>query len=333
MLALKQTIAKPLFERYNAGFRLGRLLNRNRALWIVTYHRVLPDSHPASLSEEPGMMVDPETFRAHLRLFREHFDLVRLSDWIANARRGDELPRSALAITFDDGWADNYHYALPALWEYRCPTTLFLVTDLLDSEREFWPNRIGRIATTAGLDPLRQHLSAKLTGKGALPASLKEPYQLIAWMKRFTDSQIESVLDEIEPQLGVDQPRDNGLLSWQQVRDMVASGYVDLGSHTRTHCRLLESLAEDTVFDEIVNSKSILEEQTGQKISLFCYPNGDRSELAVRMVDQHYSAGLTTERGVNFASDQLNYSCLRRFTLHQGVSDNDMRLLSTLARG
>jgi len=105
---------------------------------VLMYHRVLPDARP---DVDPGMFVTATAFECHLRLLTSRYELVTIDafgDWMAGRR---QFARPPCAITFDDGWRDNYEVAFPLLQRYGAPATVFLVTswigrrDMLDAER------------------------------------------------------------------------------------------------------------------------------------------------------------------------------------------------------
>lgn len=67
-------------------------------------------------------------------------------------------------------------------------------------------------------------------------------------------------------------------MTWDQIREMDASGLVTVGSHGHTHT-ILSDLGSEAAVHELVNSKAILERQLGHPIDLFAYPNGQGGDI------------------------------------------------------
>jgi peptidoglycan/xylan/chitin deacetylase (PgdA/CDA1 family) len=122
-------------------------LPREPSLLILMYHRVLPAHGAEAAREEPGMWVAPETLRMHGQVLREFFEPVHLDAWLQSAARGARLPRRAVALTFDDGWRDNFDFAFPVLKELDLPATIFLVSQRIGGGYDSWPNRLGALVT------------------------------------------------------------------------------------------------------------------------------------------------------------------------------------------
>jgi peptidoglycan/xylan/chitin deacetylase (PgdA/CDA1 family) len=68
-------------------------------------------------------------------------------------------------------------------------------------------------------------------------------------------------------------------LSWDDVREIVRLGH-DIGSHTVTHADL-GTLDETQARAELVESKRVLEEQTGRRVRWFAYPYGGRHNFCL----------------------------------------------------
>ena len=96
---------------------------------ILLYHSVSdqPSSHIRRFA------LTPDAFRRHLARIVEHRRTpLMLSDFVDRAHHGTaELPERPIVITFDDGYADVYENALPALLEFGMPATLYVTTGYL----------------------------------------------------------------------------------------------------------------------------------------------------------------------------------------------------------
>jgi peptidoglycan/xylan/chitin deacetylase (PgdA/CDA1 family) len=109
------------------------------AAWIVFVVREAPSAtilmYHSIGDERPGMetiTVSTEVFRAQMAyLRRHHYRVVPLEEITTALRQGVPIPRRTVAITFDDGYANNYTEAFPVLREYRFPATIFVITDLI----------------------------------------------------------------------------------------------------------------------------------------------------------------------------------------------------------
>ncbi|MGQ9424692.1 polysaccharide deacetylase family protein [Gilvimarinus sp. F26214L] len=273
------------------------------------------------------MVVEPETFAMHLNLLRKHFSIIPLGEWIDRRHNGQALPPKSCSITFDDGWLDNYEYAFPLLKERQIPATIFAVSHMIGTDRHFWPNRVAQLLERSeevlhSLPWLAPHLDAIKN-----PENKKESLSsLVASLKRFPDEQIYQWLDESS----ILTPGNPSLMNWQQLREMVASGFIDIGSHTCNHSRLREDLDPESIRREVQDSKKKIEDETGRTPTLFCYPNGDVSRLARETVGDTYKAAVTTRRGINSASKLKLYE-LFRIGIHEDRCDTPAKFCSRLA--
>ena len=283
------------------------------------------------------MVVTPDTLRLHLDTVKQHFHIVKLSDWIQLKRNGKKLPANACAITFDDGWADNYEFAFPILKELKTPATIFLVADMIGSDKSFWPERLAALMTTIAtsypqhwghteLQWLQEHPDLYRFNK--TPPTSEEISALIACLKNFSDQEIHNRISHIEKELQIEVSKpDASLLNWQQVNEMVNSNLIEMGSHTCHHIRLNAETPSGQIKDEIVNSKKIIEKHIGKAVETFCYPNGDTCPEAIEQVKQNYTCAVTTKAGWN--SQQSNAHMLHRVGIHQ---DNTADKIAFLAR-
>lgn len=290
-------------------------------LWLLMYHRVLPSFDIRYAQEEPGMLIRPETLEMHIQELRKQFDLMPLAEWISAKQAGDALPGRACAITFDDGWLDNYEYAFPVLKAQSAPATLFAVAEKVGTDFQFWPNIVATLLLRGAAPHMALHpiFHAFVRDINATP-SADQLADVIKQLKTVSDASIFAALEELNWRT-LCEGMAPALMSWEQLTEMKRSGLVDIGSHTCTHRRLTDALTPAELEYEIVHSKAVLEQHLQSSVELFCFPNGDYNPLALSLVKQHYQAAVTTRRGIN-AVDTMNIHELTRIGLHDEVSCN-----------
>jgi peptidoglycan/xylan/chitin deacetylase (PgdA/CDA1 family) len=335
-----KSIAKGML-RSAAGIAGPHRWRRGPCLLVLTYHRVLPDGHPARQSEQPGMLVSPELLAMHFARLKEHFQPVHLDDWLRAARQGELLPGRSVAVTFDDGWRDNYDHAFPVIKAAGMPVTLFVVTDMVGSRYRFWPNRLAQVlkAWQPGYgqrldEQTRRRMAAlgipvDLSGHQATPERIDA---VIGRCKVSDDAAMHALLDRLEtvvPEVSTNEGSERDLLDWDEVREMAESGLVRFGSHTRRHTRLREDLTAEQLEDEVAGSRPILEAQLGRTAPLFCYPNGDYSSAAYGSVKENYEGAVSTQRGWHFPGDDPHL--VDRISMHEDVSRTPSAFLARVS--
>jgi peptidoglycan/xylan/chitin deacetylase (PgdA/CDA1 family) len=326
---LVRTAKNTLRSSVNAAARLfgpQRMHFREPRLWILMYHRIIPKDDPRYAREEPGMVVEPETFDLHLQILRRHFEMISLSEWLQRRHSGQALPPKSCAITFDDGWLDNYEHAYPLLRKHQVPATLFAVSHMIGTEDCFWPNKVAAL-----LEQPRERLESLPWLAPHLPsgenlASRDSITEIVAALKQYPDDQVQAWLGEVE----ISAFGERSLMNWDELRSMVDSGLVEVGSHTCHHFRLRADLAPELIESELAESQRKIAEELGQSPRLFCYPNGDLCDTALEKVPQYYEGAVTTKRGINIAC-KLRHFQLTRLGIHQDRCDTEAKFYSRLA--
>ncbi len=115
------------------------LSTKKQNIPILMFHSI---SRQASPRFKP-CVVRPETFDAHLSfLAQHHYTSMTVSQFV-RAMAGDErLPERCVILTFDDGFADFYTHALPALQCYGFTATLYVATAFVGGTSR-WLQHIG----------------------------------------------------------------------------------------------------------------------------------------------------------------------------------------------
>ncbi len=266
---------------------------------VLLYHRI---ASPAS--DAFGLAVSPETFAEQLDVVEKLADVVTLEE-LVRGLAADAPPRRAIAITFDDGYADNALTAAPALACRGLAATFFLATGFMMNGRRFWWDRLADILLRPEklpprLDPVLagEPLSAQLRPypgaengaqqatqwqsgdprqAGDPPRSLRHDLfvDLQARLRTIGAERQDALLDDLAAWAGVrecDAP-DGRPMSPREASDLARMPGMSVGAHSVGHLALgdLPAAEQDR---EIRESKIAVEALTGSAAAFFSYPHG-----------------------------------------------------------
>ena len=235
-----------------------RLRNAN-SLTVVMFHRTLSPEDPRWKTCDPDYTLATSWLEQSLAFFRKHYNVVSLAQVLASRRTGEALPPRALLITFDDGWADNADYALPALQRAGLPALLFVVADAVGTQQPFFQERL--IAAWRREAVRVAELAAALPAADATAPSFEESIAglraLIARLEALDAGTRERVLAPFMAKL------DDGLRHMVTVDELhrLEAGGIALGLHGKTHTPM--RLASD-LDAELSGARASLARQLGE---------------------------------------------------------------------
>jgi peptidoglycan/xylan/chitin deacetylase (PgdA/CDA1 family) len=240
---------------------------------ILLYHRV------ASLSADPhSLAVSPEHFAQQLEHIHDTCYPMRLLD-LLEAMQQRSLPQRALAITFDDGYWDNYEHAYPLLKSAGIPATIFVTSEQVDSEREFWWDDLERLLLLPQQLPEHLRISVGDQEYEWRLDSVEQRrcvHQAIHNLLRPLDADTrDEVLDGLANWVGLEQSgrSDYRAMTTGELIELAQSKCVDIGGHTMSH-PVLSTLSAEAQYGEIIGGRQRLESIIGRRVSTFAYPYG-----------------------------------------------------------
>jgi peptidoglycan/xylan/chitin deacetylase (PgdA/CDA1 family) len=309
------------FAAFSTGVlsHLKRLRLRNSA-FVLMYHRVLPSVRDENIFVQPGMYVSQDTFRQQVAYIADNFNVIPLTELVGRTRAGRNIG-GCCAITFDDGWLDNYTAAFPIFKEFQLPVTIFLVSGYIGTNRLFWPEelcsylenifeRIHRTEIPAIDDLLK---NATTTGD-------KEAFfnRAIEVLKRYLPDDRRAILGKLKAISSV-TPERQLLMNWDEAAEMGESNLVSFGAHTVNH-EILDQVSPESAEYEISSSCSEIEEHLGTRVNLFAYPNGNFNQAIQEILKRNsLQAAVTTRRGLMAASSDIFE--IPRIGMHEDVSN------------
>ena len=285
--------------------RLAELVAPDKGVNVVNYHRILPIDEIRTYGR-PQMALAAPVFDAQLAAIAGQRGFTQ----IAAVRERDAAGR--VAITFDDGYEDNYRVALPILKRHGTPACIFIVTDLVGRPEALWWDRVGRALFAYWLATDRPPMPEALPEKARAlsdAASLQDARSIIADilgdLNEVDDATRAAVVAAAET-LVADIDSSRTMLSWEEVDSMRRSG-VQFGSHTKHHV-CMDQVSPEIAAEELFGSQAELEaklDHAPEALKITALPRG---KLGPFREDELRAAGfigvMTTEAGVNRADDR-----------------------------
>jgi len=290
---LKRLLKQLLFTA--KAYRLNALLNR---FYIIPYHMIV---------DKPNGFY-PETstrdFEKQIDHLAKNYNIISLNEMVHRIKNRMPL-RRCVAITFDDGFRDNYEIAYPILRKYNVPATIFLTTGYINSGAAPWFIKLRYIFMQT--DRTYFQLSHEGTTISCPIHTKKEKFaasdRVMAYVKSCPNEQRLSLLDRLCKELEVNefQGIDNLMLTWDQIKAMASNG-IFFGAHTVNH-PILSRTSMEIAEREIRESKKTIEDKIGKPITSFAYPFGKKSQYSPEIFsileELGFKCAVTTESGTN----------------------------------
>jgi peptidoglycan/xylan/chitin deacetylase (PgdA/CDA1 family) len=243
--------------------------------------------------------IDPALFDEHVSYLKKKFNIISLKLLNKELRKEKpNLPRNALIITFDDGWASNYHL-LPILRKHMIQITVFLSAGLIDTNRKLWSTVIRES------HPIKNEK-----------------------LKQIPNKEKNLILQEEFEFTIIDEFRERAILNSGEIHDMLP--WTEFQSHGMYHS-VLTQCTDEELRNELYESKKLIEMITKKPVYAIAYPYnrvGERERLAA--LETGYTIGRAGKGKLNnLFQDPL---ILRSIPLNKGTDLAKLKLILSKAR-
>ncbi len=238
---------------------------------ILMYHSVVEE--PQLTKNTIGVSQPRASFEAHMNTLAQRFTPVTIDQVVQFAKEGKTLPSRAVAVTFDDGFADNYDVVLPILSRYGVQATFYIMVNAVATGILPWYCRI-RFAFNATAKPEwgdpEGHQSYRISTPVGRERALKRAWEIGA---RITGGAQQEFVRQVETSLEIEPSGawNGSMLSWEKVKALRRAGHI-IGGHSLSHPNLAH-VSEGEARSEIVGCKKRLEEEVGEAVDHFSYPH------------------------------------------------------------
>jgi len=245
---------------------------------ILCFHRVHPTYDPFT---QP---LDPEAFEEMINGLMKHYTIVPLH----HLMEGQDLPKNACVLTFDDALLDFYAHAFPILLRHQVPVTLFVPTVSIETGEELYNYALAGMMLTS------------LGDKADIPfpeiGSIENPsiIQYLQLSSHFAkSSERDILLAVLRARFKRFVPLLAPPMSWDQLREVKDNG-VAIGGHSHVHA-WLPSMTEAEIEADLMGSLRLLKQHLDVDTRWVAYPMGGYDDKVERVMAKHGLIGFGTQ--------------------------------------
>jgi peptidoglycan/xylan/chitin deacetylase (PgdA/CDA1 family) len=269
-------------EQIGGSFMGGLVANGIKGNYILMYHGVTATGSARFNRRHASITC----FRKQISFLKKYTSVISLDDFF----EGKFNPGKAnFALTFDDGYLNNFRYAKPVLEEFKCNATFFITGLNEIGDPVLWADYVNIASTLCSADiEIEDDLFRKRGDTYFSQASGKSLYDIIKYQKaNYTYKQ--KVKEAFARHINFEN--DEAIKEyWQlmndrQIEETSRSAYIKIGSHGYYHNNLGVITHENAV-DELRRSKKYLEGLVQYDIRQVAYPDGSYTPELVRSAKQ-----------------------------------------------
>jgi len=279
-----------------------------RPVFVAMYHRV----SNAVGDDLTHLTVSIENFENQLSYYKENFQILKLDEeWVS-------LKKTGIVITFDDGYADNIINALPLLEKYQIPATIFVSTLNINTEKEFWWDRLV-------FDLFHCEVFFCLPGKKDKVSKSSTSYtNLATYLDKLSNEDKEKWFCEFEKinEIPFTPREEYRSLSNSELKLLSGHPLITLGNHTHNHYPL-GILNYEEQKEELLLSQKKLTELTDTNIKYLALPHGSYNLDTIKIMNELGLSGILLANNY-YATEKNKLSKKINRILIPDIKDNEL---------
>lgn len=260
----------------------------NRNIEILILHRVLPNK--SVLRANNVLELTPNELEKIIVYYQNNdYQFISIDDVEFILRTKKYLNQKYVCFTLDDGYADNYEYAYPLFKKYNIPFCIYVTTGFPDHTTQVWWYALEEIIMNN--DCIKLGNNTKYTCK-----SIEEKNETFKAIRetifRIQTTDNRKILDDLFCHYSFlfDEFVKNNALSWKHIKLLSQDSLCTIGAHSIHHLNLT-NIDEQTLTNELLLSKQILEKHIQKEIYHLSYPFGETND---NMVEKTKTLGYKT---------------------------------------
>ena len=263
-------------------------------LTILLYHGVT-DHQSFGIENFSKKHIYVVEFVEQMKWLKQNATLLSMDQVIGHYIDKIPFPKRSVAITFDDGFENNYSKAFPIIYDFKIPTTFYISSGLIGTEEMFWVDQLEdcinlSVKKNFSIETDGKLIDLDVSNKKKKIESLKK---IKAICKSSDNLKKEDILEQTISLSGVNPSVEHSpnyrVMNWSQLREMNSDKNVIIGGHSLRH-EILSELNTTEMKKNIKESISLLTQNLSKQINHYSYPEGQDkhyNEEVIRILKAH----------------------------------------------
>ncbi|MDD5569624.1 MAG: polysaccharide deacetylase family protein [Bacteroidales bacterium] len=252
-----------------------RFLKKDK-ITLLCFHRISDENSPSW----PPLKI--KVFEKLLQYIIRNYNVISLQD--IDNKEVFENKKPKIILTFDDGYKDFYHNVLPLLKKYDLPAVLNIVTDCADGKNLIWTQKLNKIIEAYYFSevPIKIDINEirfnSLLDNGNIS---KIGTGIYLALLNTEEKKRNEFINELEKNI-TEKVEHTGMMNWQEIKECLQNN-ITIGSHTKSHVNLTKINDKEKLNDEIIGSKTIIEQRINYQTGCIAFPNGQYNNIVKDM--------------------------------------------------
>lgn len=282
-------------------------IKRENSLTVLMLHRVFTDNK--LVIGDKNLCISAGKLEKVINVLSSKFTFCDLYN------RPSILNNCSLSITFDDGWQDNYPFAMQYLVKKHIPFTIFLTAGLINTNKNLWFHSLDILADFVETVKIIDFF------KETIPCSEKTENltDMINQLKKYPIGKIESFIDKAENRFNINlmESQQRTLLNWDEITELT-NAEASFGSHGMKHA-IMPVLNDTEMIFEAAQSWNVLQNRIKTFIPIYSFPNGSYSKECIDICKKYgYKSGLSANLQMQQFDD--NFKIIPRISISEQMS-------------
>lgn len=298
---------KPLISYEKPGFGVIYMLHR------------CAEHNKNGLYPNENLKISPESLKKFILKKQKSHDFVSLDNVHEILSSGKAPKKPFIALTFDDGYKDNFINAAPILEQLQIPYTIFVTSCFPDYTSYLWWYELEDYIIHNDKLTLSNGITYNCKTKDQKFDSFMEIREVILNLDQNNlKSEMKNLFMNYE--CAENHNISEYSMTWNMVQQIANSKYGTIGAHTKNHVALSKMNDEDAL-NEILSGKKDLESKIGKTVYHMAFPYGSAEECGLREYKLAQKAGFKTsvlsyggtiKNISDFSENDIQFHCLPR---------------------